>query len=60
MIKDIFTVYFVVCNFGEIVFPKLGGGKDKELVKEIMWNILLYFDPHNMNWKFKMAIPFLQ
>ena len=48
LMGDIFTTWFVDCQFNETIFPTLGGEK-KELEKqiEISWNAssISHFDP---------------
>ena len=38
MIRDVFIACFVNCHFDESIFPTLGEEKEKQLLKEIMWN----------------------
>ena len=43
--EDVFTTCFANYHFDELVFPKFRGEKEKQLMKEITWNNLSYFNP---------------
>jgi hypothetical protein len=48
LIGDIFTARFADCQFDEIIFPILGGEKEK-LEKQVTWNAssISYLDPRS-------------
>ena len=54
MTKDVFTIHFINYYFDESIFPKLGGEKEKQPIKEIIWNNLSYPIPHIEQCKLKV------
>ena len=55
MIRDIFITCFISCHFDELIFPTLGGGKENQLVQEIIWNNtnIMILTQRNMNLKYE-------